>query len=104
MLRTASNPSTITARETVLMLPPPAVRKCTELTRRRILLVSAKSRRMVLERRLTLSVSLLAMRLIAVTDSDRAGKSLLWRMRRNRNSTVACALTSPLGTSSGGSR
>jgi hypothetical protein len=48
-----------------------------------------------------LSVSLLAILLMALTDSDSAGKSLLWRIRRNRNSSVACRPLPVTGASSG---
>jgi hypothetical protein len=67
-------------------------------------LVSAKSLRIVLDNLLMLSVSLLAILLMALTDSDKAGKSLLWRMRRNRKSSVDCLPSAPRFVASSGSR
>ena len=85
-LRMPLKPTNVTARETVLTLPPRA--KCALFTNRSNLLVSAMSFRIWLVTLVTLSLSELAMRWMRITESDRAGKSLLWRMRRNKNSSV----------------
>ena len=94
MLRTALNPTRLTARETVLTVPRLAWAKCTLLTSRKSLCVSATSLRISCVRSLMLSSSELATRWMRATESDNAGKSLLWRMRRNRKSSVAllCAV------------
>ena len=88
MLRMPAKPISATARDTVLMLPPPAWLKCALLTRRSSLLVSATSLRISFERLARLSFSDEAMRWMRAIESDSAGKSLLWRMRRSRNSSV----------------
>ena len=83
-----AKPINATARETVLTLPP-ALEKCAVLTRRSSLFVSATSLRISPARLLTLWFSELATRWMRATESDKAGKSLLWRMRRSRKSSVA---------------
>ena len=89
MLRTALNPTRLTARETVLTVPRLAWAKCTLLTSRKSLCVSATSLRISCVRSLILSSSELATRWMRATESDNAGKSLLCRMRRSKKSSVA---------------
>ena len=89
MLRTALKPTRLTARETVLTEPRLACANSTLLTRRS----SFVRQRHVLEdfaREVADAVVLeLATRWMRATESDSAGKSLLWRMRRSRKSSVA---------------
>ncbi len=89
MLRTALKPTRLTARETVLTEPWLACTNSTLLTSRSSLCVSATSLRISRVRSLMLSSSELATRWMRATESDSAGKSLLWRMRRSRKSSVA---------------
>ena len=82
-----ARPTSATARETV---PTPWLsrRKCAVLTRRSSFCVSATSLRISSASVFRLSDSELAMRWMRSTCSVSAGKSLLWRMRRNRKSSV----------------
>ena len=89
MLRMPLNPTKCTARDTVLMLPLRA--KWALLTSRSSLLVKATSLRISLVTLLTLSFSERAMLWMREIESDKAGKSLLCRIRRNKNSRVASA-------------
>ena len=87
MLRMPLKPTRLTARDTVLMLPPPRA-KWALFTSRSSLFVSATSRRISLVRLATLTVSELAIPWMRTTESDMAGKSLVRRMRRNRKASV----------------
>lgn len=90
MLRTPAKPISAMARETVDMVPPPACWNDALLTSRSSLCVRATSFRISAARLFRLSLSDAATRWMLVTASDSAGKSLLWRMRRNRKSSVPC--------------
>ena len=95
-------PTSATARDTVLMCPPPAWLNCTVLTSRSSLLVSATSLRISLESVVRLSLSDCVMRWMRATESAIAGKSLRWRMRRSRNSSVALPPSPASGASPAG--
>ena len=90
MLRMPANPTSATARDTVLTPPAPAWLKCTVFTMRSTLWVRATSLRISSVRLPRLSLSDVAMRWMRTTESLSAGKSVLWRMRRSRNSSVPC--------------
>ena len=89
IVRMPARPISDTARGTEAMVPAPALRKCAVLTRRSSLLVSATSRTISSVTPSMLASSDCVTRWMRTTASDSAGKSLLWRMRRSRNSSVA---------------
>ncbi len=101
IVRMPARPISDTARGTEAMVPAPALRKCAVLTRRSSLLVSATSRTISSVTPAMLASSDCVTRWMRTTASDSAGKSLLWRMRRNRNSSVARSPPSaPMGAGS----
>ena len=82
-----ARPISATARDTVAT-PWPLRRYCVVLTRRSSFCVSATSLRISSARLPSDSLSESAMRWMRNTCADSAGKSLLWRMRRSRKSSV----------------